>query len=44
MIRRRYISTLLPFTNQELQKGIDEINFETKNDIKFTDKLICITL
>ena len=44
MIRRRYISTLLPLTNQELQKGIDEINFEYKNNIKFTDKLICVSL
>ena len=44
MIQKRYISTLLPFTKQELQKGIKEIDRKYKNNIKFTDKLICLSL
>ena len=44
MIERRYISTLLSLTKKELQIGINEINFKYKKNIKFSDKLICITL
>ena len=44
MIQRRYISTLLHMTKNELQKGIDEINYKCKDNIKFTDKLICLIL
>ena len=31
-------------TNKELKKGISEINYEYKKNIKFSDKLICLTL
>jgi ubiquinone/menaquinone biosynthesis C-methylase UbiE len=44
MIKERYMSILLPITKYELQKGIDEINYRYKKNIKFTDKLICVTL
>ena len=44
MIQSRYISTLLSFTKNELQKGMKEINYRYKDDIKFSDKIICITL
>jgi ubiquinone/menaquinone biosynthesis C-methylase UbiE len=44
MIKARYMSTLLTLTKEELQKGLDEINFRYKNNIKFKDKLICLSL
>ena len=44
MIKGRYISTLLTLSEQELQKGLDEINFRYKNNIKFKDKLVCLSL
>ena len=44
MIQSRYMSTLLSFTKNELQKGMKEINYRYKDDIKFSDKIICITL
>ena len=44
MVQGRFISTLLPLTKHELQKGVNEIIYKYKNKIKFTDKLICITL
>jgi ubiquinone/menaquinone biosynthesis C-methylase UbiE len=44
MIQRRYISTLLPLTKQELEKGMNEIDYKYKTNIKFTDKLICVIL
>ena len=44
MIQKRFISTLLPLTNKELKKGMSEINYEYKKNIKFSDKLICLML
>ena len=44
MIQRRYISILLSLTNEELQNGISEINYKYKKNIRFNDRLICITL
>ena len=44
MIQKRYISTLLSITDHELKKGLDEIRYKYKNNIKFRDKLICLTL
>ena len=44
MIQSRYISTLLSLTKEELQKGMKEINYRYKKNIKFSDKLICVTL
>ena len=44
MIQKRYISTLLPMTKSQIQKGMDEIKYKYKSDIKFRDKLICLIL
>ena len=44
MIQKRYISTLLPLTKKELLKGMEEIDFKYKNNIKFNDKLTCLIL
>ena len=44
MIQKRYISTLLPLTKKEILKGMEEIDFMHKNNIKFNDKLICTIL
>ena len=44
MIKKRYISSLLSLTEQEIKKGLNEIKLRYKNDIKFKDKLIFLTL
>jgi ubiquinone/menaquinone biosynthesis C-methylase UbiE len=44
MIQKRYISTLLPLTKKELLKGVEEIDFKHKNNIKFNDKLTCLII
>ena len=44
MIKKRYISTLLTFTNKELLEGLKEINLKYKKNMKFKDKLICLIL
>ena len=44
MIQNRYISTLLSLPKKEILKGVEEINFKYKNNIKFNDKLICVIL
>ena len=44
MIKKRYISTLLPMTKSQIQKGMNEIKYKYKKNIKFRDKLICIIL
>ena len=38
------ISTLLSMSNYQLQKGLNEIKYKHKDDIKFRDKLICLIL
>ena len=42
MIKDRYISCLLDISEGEIKKGINEIKSNYKNQIKFTDTLICI--
>ncbi len=44
MIKERYISTLLTLSEEEISKGIKEINSKYSNFLRFTDKLICIVL
>ena len=44
MIKSRYISTLLTFSNKQLDFGVQEIELKYKNIIRFKDKLICIIL
>ena len=43
MIKSRYISCLLDMSENEINKGINEIEFNYKNQIKFTDTLSCIS-
>ena len=42
MIKNRYISCLLNLSRKEIKKGVEEIKLNFKNQIKFTDTLICI--
>lgn len=44
MIRNRYMSTLLNFTDEELKNGIIEIKNDYGNLLKFKDRLICFIL
>ena len=44
MIRNRYMSTLLNFTDEELKDGIIEIKNDYGNLLKFKDRLICFIL
>ena len=44
MIQKRFISTLLPMTKSQIRKGMDEIKYRYKSNIKFKDKLICLIL
>ena len=44
MIQKKYISTLLPMTKSQIQKGMNEIKHKYKKNIKFRDKLICLIL
>tara|TARA_B100001109_G_C18697056_1_gene396152 strand:+ start:36 stop:737 length:702 start_codon:yes stop_codon:yes gene_type:complete len=44
MIKNRYISTLLNFSNSQILKGIDEINLKYRKKLNFNDKLICLIL
>ena len=43
MIRDRYSSCLLNMSNKEIKFGISEIKSKYKNQIKFTDTLMCIS-
>ena len=43
MIKSKYMSCLLNLTKKELDKGIDEINLNFKNQLNFTDTLKCIS-
>ena len=44
MIGKRYISTLLNFTDKQILNGQREINFRYNKNLKFNDKLICLIL
>ena len=44
MIKKRYISTLLSFSNRQIFDGIDEINLKYKKMLNFNDKLVCLIL
>ena len=44
MIRNRYISTLLNFTDNQIKDGIIEIKNDYANILKFKDRLICFIL
>ena len=42
MLKKRYISCLLKFTNKDIKIGIKELNLKYKKDIQFYDKLNCL--
>jgi transposase-like protein len=44
MIRNRYMSTLLNFTDEEIRDGIIDIKNNYGNLLKFKDRLICFIL
>ena len=44
MIKNRYISTLLKFSNKEISEGVDEIKSKYEQKLKFKDKLRCIII
>ena len=44
MIRDRYISTLLNFTNKQIKEGINEIKKDYRNKLRFKDRLICFII
>jgi ubiquinone/menaquinone biosynthesis C-methylase UbiE len=44
MIKSRYISTLLNFTNKQLNNGLIEIKKDYEKVLKFKDRLICYIL
>ena len=43
MLKNRFTSCLLNFSNKELSKGIEEVDRNFKNKINFKDRLICLT-
>tara|TARA_B110000971_G_scaffold205776_1_gene228464 strand:- start:137 stop:868 length:732 start_codon:yes stop_codon:yes gene_type:complete len=43
MIKNRFTSCLLDLSLKELKKGMQEINKRYKNELVFSDKLICIS-
>ena len=44
MIKNRYISTLLNFTNKQLDDGLNEIKKNYGKVLKFKDRLICFII
>ena len=44
MIKDRYISTLLNFTDKQIKNGIVEIKNDYGNLLKFKDRLICFII
>ena len=44
MIKNRYISTLLNFTDKQLKNGLNEIKNNYGKVLRFKDRLICIII
>ena len=44
MIKDRYISTLLNFTEKQIQNGLNEIDKKYKKKLNFKDQLICLII
>ena len=44
MIKNRYISTLLNFTEKQIQNGLNEIDKKYKKELNFKDQLICLII
>ena len=44
MIKNRFISTLLNLSDNQIKKGLDEVNIKYKKNLKFKDRLICLII
>ena len=44
MIKNRYISTLLNFTEKQIKNGLNEIDKKNKKKLNFKDQLICLII
>ena len=44
MIKNRYISTLLNFTEKQIKNGLNEIDKKYKKELNFKDQLICLII
>ena len=44
MIKKRFISTLLNFNDDQIIEGLKEINKKYKKEIKFKDRLVCLII
>ena len=44
MVKKRYISMLLSFSNKQISNGIKEVNHKYDKVLEFKDKLICFIL
>ena len=44
MFRRRYVSTFYPFTDDQIEEGIKELEIETLKDVKDDDFINCNTV
>ena len=44
MIKNRYISTLLNFTEKQIKNGLNEIDIKYKKKLNFKDQLICLII
>jgi hypothetical protein len=44
MIKNRYISTLLNFTEKQIINGLNEIDIKYKKKLNFKDQLICLII
>ena len=44
MIKNRYISTLLNFTEKQIKNGLNEIDSKYKKQLNFKDQLICLII
>jgi len=44
MIKNRYISTLLNFTEKQIKNGLNEIDKKYKKKLNFKDQLICLII
>jgi hypothetical protein len=44
MIKKRFISTLLNFSDDQIIEGLKEINRKYRKEIKFKDRLVCLII
>ena len=44
MISRKFISTILDFSKEQIATGINEVNYKYNKNLKFNDKLVCIII